>query len=136
MQVKCLRFALHSVLIAACLCCSTNRLEQLQTEIFALHDEVMPFLPQMKKQRQELRRFYVRSEPDSIDARHASIALHRADSQMWAWMYQYVPIEQLQDTMAQEEIEIYLKDQRRLAARVNTSIKKAMAEAEKLLSEQ
>ena len=115
--------------------CRTDQINALEAEVFALHDEVMPHLEEMKKQRRALMRSEYNTPTDSVRARQASSALYKADSLMWAWMYQYIDVKQLKDSLSDPQIESYLERQRELAREVNLSIKNAMNQADHILDQ-
>ncbi len=127
------RIIFFAILISLTTGCGPDKIEKLEEEVFALHDEVMPLLPEMKSQRRSLATRTYPTVTDSIAGRSASVDLHRADSLMWHWMYQYVPTEQLRDSLSRNEIEDYLTRQREMASGVNEAIKSAMKSAENYL---
>ena len=123
-------------LCVLCISCESSKIDQLEQEVEVLHDEVMPFLDDMKRQRRMLVQLSDANPPDSLRIRQSIRMITQSDSLMWAWMDQYKRVEVLRDeSMSDEKIEAYLVDQRQSAKTMNTAIKDAMAEASEILGE-
>ena len=113
--------------------CSPSENERLEKEVLDIHDEVMPWLDDMKLLRRKLLKSPFDNKADSSKADEAAIALHRADSFMWAWMYQYKPVNKVRDSMTDAQLNDYLIHQREYIAHVNTSMKNAVKRANEIL---
>lgn len=89
-------------------------------EVMAIHDEVMPLLPSMKKLKKNIKKTSESLSPEALDIIKA---LDDADEGMMEWMYQFSPPE---DTAERKS---YLDDQKvkvqKVADDINNSIKSA-----------
>ncbi len=120
-------------LLNAMLSCGVNQNKLLESEVMRLHDEVMPKLELMKRQKRSLVKTSFASERDSIKAHQVVKELTYGDSVMWAWMYQYRPVETLRDSLDEDEINLYLEEQLIKVTHVNSSIKNAIHQADELI---
>lgn len=114
--------------------CGPSAIEQLEDEVLEIHDEVMPWLDDMKAKRRKLVKRQPLSEADSMNMLNTSKLLHRGDSMMWNWMYQYRPVSELEDSLNAEELEGYLRHQKTLIIEVNQVIKEGMKRADEILA--
>ena len=113
---------------------SAAEIEQLEKEVLALHDEVMPFMGEMHSLEKALRR-RARITKDSAEYYvKAANELQIADSLMWDWMYAYKSPAKLKDSISNEQILEYLSTEKVRAGRVNSSMKTGMDRAKSLLS--
>ena len=111
--------------------CGPPEVEKLEEEVLALHDEVMPWLDDMKAKRRQLARL---TNADSVRITQTKALLSAADSLMWAWMYRYKSVASLEDSLSDTQLTTYLRSQRESIQHVNMVTKKAMAEANELLA--
>ena len=102
----------------------------LEKEVMAIHDEVMPRLGELNKDRKGLQSILKNTTDESVKTtlQEAITAIEKADDGMGEWMEEYkVPI----DPIAQED---YLKDEMIRITKVKTDILESMKNA-KLLQE-
>ena len=82
---------------------------ELEKEVLALHDEVMPWMSDMHKLEKQLRK-RARQRADSMEILVAAANdLQRADSLMWDWMHAYQDPAKLLEQMDESEVIEYLK---------------------------
>lgn len=113
--------------------CGGQKTSMLEDEVLGLHDEVMPYLEDMKRQKRELMARKFDSASDSLAAQEIIGQLHLGDSLMWSWMHQYKPVDGLQDSLSEDEIQDYLIKQHKKMMRVRDVSFKAMDDANALL---
>ena len=116
-------------------CSRSENHQVLEDKIFVLHDDVMPKMEYMTKLK---KRLYseIRTDSSHVDFDQALVtadSLEYADSLMWAWMYQYKPLENIIDSCSKQEIDTYLKKQLRYVTEVNERMVNSMAAAEEML---
>jgi hypothetical protein len=126
------RFIFISLLLLA-VSCGPNAIHNLEQELLAVHDEVMPEMERMKAQRRKLISRDYASTQDSLKGYLIAQSLHESDSLMWAWMLQYVPVDRLRDSLNQDQLVDYLKTQRAMIGRVSDQMKSSMRRAEEIL---
>jgi transposase-like protein len=111
--------------------------EKLKKEVIAIHDEVMPKMDELKKLKKEITQksndlaANGSGTPEEI-GRLNSIAAELDDSfeEMFVWMRQF---KSSYEELTQEEIEVYLQDQKIKVQEVNDHIKSSIAAANKEL---
>jgi hypothetical protein len=120
--------------------CAPNKKETneiLKQEVIAIHDEVMPKMDELKKLKKE-----ISQKSNELTANSAgtseeierlnriAVDLDAAFEGMFVWMRQF---KSTYEDMTQEEIEIYLLDQKIKVQEVNDEIKASIAAANKEL---
>lgn len=115
-----------------------DEVAKLKAEVIAVHDEVMPKMGDLrsnqkllKAKKDELKETSANST--KIDLyRQAALACDEAYEGMFVWMRQF---DSKLEGMNEEEALFYLQDQMIKVTRVNSDIKRALLDAEKLLKQ-
>lgn len=115
-----------------------DEVAKLKTEVIAVHDEVMPKMGDLKSNQKlltakgdELRE----ASADSTEIelyRQVALACDEAYEGMFVWMRQF---DSKLEGMNEEEALFYLQDQMIKVTRVNSDIKRALEDADKLLKQ-
>ncbi|MCH7403455.1 hypothetical protein ACFOUP_04650 [Belliella kenyensis] len=108
--------------------------QKLRDEVIQIHDEVMPFMGELKSLRKEVIAKAHDLEANLDQSSTEEVAslkllarqLDEAFDGMFVWMRQF---NQKEDEMTDEELESYLLEQREMVQKVNEDIKKAMSDA-------
>jgi hypothetical protein len=109
---------------------------QIKEEVMAIHDEVMPKMGELRKVEKALR-----ATADSVIVldsvaaqKHIAAAdrIKKANSEMMVWMRQFEP--NYEGT--EEEVRVYLQEQKLKIKAVADSMNTSMAEGEKLILQQ
>lgn len=111
--------------------------QQLKDEVIAVHDEVMPFMGQLKSLRQEvLEKSVLLEQQDSVLHAEKIVQLNvlaeqldQAFEGMFVWMRQF----DSNFTGTEKEVNDYLLDQKQKVQKVNDDIKEALSAAKKEL---
>ncbi|MEX2594752.1 MAG: hypothetical protein WD426_18440 [Anditalea sp.] len=111
--------------------------EKLKNEVIALHDEVMPVMGKLESfQKDLLKEATALNQKDPALKKKQIAALKSAAKDledayngMFVWMRQF---EAEYEGMTEEEISIYLKEQKEEVEKVNADIKSALEKAENL----
>lgn len=113
-----------------------SQVEVLKREVIAVHDEVMPLMGELKTYQRSLAEKAAELEALGTDAaevstfEEASKACADAYDGMFVWMRQFDP---KVEEMEEREAIRYLEEQEQKVALVNSDIKKALDQAERLL---
>jgi hypothetical protein len=135
------KFSGYILLFIACLLSLTMckpkqnaELMDLETDVMAIHDEVMPKLPEMNNDIKKLTALY-REEglSDSLktEIRGTIIQLTEADSLMWQWMYDYEPPSEKDSP---EEVKNYLEQEKKKVEVVREKILMSMEKSKYILT--
>ncbi|SNS64989.1 hypothetical protein SAMN06295967_11523 [Belliella buryatensis] len=108
--------------------------QRLRAEVIQIHDEVMPFMGDLKSLRKEIvakaDELKSSSESDNTQKVQELILLAKqldeAFDGMFVWMRQF---KQSTDDMSEEEVEIYLLEQREMVQKVHDDITSAIEKA-------
>ena len=116
-------------------CDPEKREQKLQEEVISIHDEAMPLMDQIMRQKGRLQykidSLNATGEPHDkeIEAlREGIITLRRADSAMMTWMRQFKAV---RDTVTHEERIEYLEEEKEKIGKVHHMMLEAIEEAEK-----
>ncbi|WP_232835025.1 hypothetical protein [Pleomorphovibrio marinus] len=110
-----------------------DEVEELKTEVIAIHDEVMPKMGQLRDYQKQLSAKAEELEAQAAESYlQAAIACEKAYEGMFEWMRQF---DSTLEGMSEEEAMGYLEEQREKVVIVNEDIKEALKEAEVLLEE-
>lgn len=119
------------LLISFTSCNGGKNIEIMDKDIMIIHDEVMPLMVEMKKNRTRLE-----EKSEGMDStqiiifRDAIRDLKSAEDGMWDWMNQYK-----KPAQTSEEALAYLDSQKKAIQHVSESMKNALSKAEDLLRE-
>ena len=129
-------FFLFLLIIPSLMSCETER-QKLHKEVIAIHDEVMPMIPDIKKNKSKIAEMIksaneAKDTVNQIKCEKAYYLLNQADEAMFGWMAQFAdhnPDESVADDKA---IEI-LNKQKESATRMRDLMLKNVKEAGELL---
>ena len=129
-------FFLFLLIIPSLMSCETER-QKLHKEVIAIHDEVMPMIPDIKKNKSKIAEMIksaneAKDTVNQIKCEKAYYLLNQADEAMFGWMAQFAdhnPDESVADDKA---IEI-LNEQKESATRMRDLMLKNVKEAGELL---
>lgn len=121
--------------------CSGDKVDEnqiLKDEVIAIHDEVMPYMGDLKSLRKKINeKSEVLEEQDSVgnsekvlELKLLAKDLDDAFEGMFVWMRQF---KNSYEEMGEEEIKSYLQEQRVLVSKVRDDINRSMAAAKEEL---
>lgn len=133
-----IKFFYASVLLALMAACGNNteteREMNLQEEVMAIHDSIMPMTDSVTRLKQRLKNREVEiSKGDSAMVKKAIEKLNSANEAMMQWMRQY---DQPSDTLEQSKKKTYLKEQKEKIKRVKEKMLKSIEKANIILKDQ
>jgi hypothetical protein len=101
--------ALYVLILAiAIVSCGDSKRTILYNKVMDVHDEVMPKMDDIYKQKRALQAKLANKPTDSADIQHKIIMLDSADYRMMDWMHQFNPPD---EKASDEEAEAYFEDQ-------------------------
>ncbi len=132
------KFFYASVLLALMAACGNNteteRATNLEEEVMAIHDSIMPKTDSIMSLKQLLKNREVEiKEGDSAMVKKAIEKLNSANEAMMQWMRQY---DQPSDTLEQSKKKTYLKEQKAKIKKVKNKMLKSIEKANKILKDQ
>lgn len=112
---------------------------ELQAEVMAIHDEVMPEMSTINRISRELRA-YLENQPDLAEDKKAAIeetvtALEQADESMMDWMAAYGGLTREMKEMEHEAIMKALETEKEKITKVRDQMRASIKAGEQLLSE-
>lgn len=130
-----------AITILACFSCSSEKVDenqQLKDEVIAIHDEVMPYMGELKTLRKKI---IAKSdnlvEVDSVtnsqkikDLKLLAKDLDDAFEGMFVWMRQF---KNSYEEMTKEEVKFYLQEQKVMVTKVKNDINASMSASKKEL---
>lgn len=118
-------------------CGNNNKTEKepnLQEEVMAIHDSIMPKTDSIMTLKQLLKKEgFEKSNKDSVMIKEAVEELDAADEAMMQWMRQY---EKPSDTLEQSKKKAYLKEQKAKIKTVKEKMLNSIDKANKILKDQ
>lgn len=118
------------LLLLSCVAGGEKReIEKVETEVIALHDEVMPLMGTLFKIRKQLQK-RTEADPSNVQLVEATLNIKLAEEEMMDWMRSYDPsFEGIDDTETLD----YLAKQKIAIEAVGIRMKEAMAIGEALI---
>jgi hypothetical protein len=125
------------IFITSCKYSNENEVDLLKEEVIVIHDEVMPLMNDLSISRKKILVKIEELAENSIEEDSTIKALKKVERDlddafqgMFIWMRQY---NSQFENMEDEEVKIYLQEQKEMVTKVNSNIKNSLKEAQKHL---
>jgi len=127
---------LFLVIVPTLMSCESKR-QKLYNEVMAIHDEVMPMIPDIKKNKSKMAEMIkIASEAkdtvNQIKCEKAYYLLNQADEAMFGWMAQFSDLKP-DDSVADDKAMKILNEQKESASRMRDLMLKNVKEAGELM---